>query len=399
VIERYEVQSIKDIFSDKSRFKLYTQFEYMRIEYLTLTNEQLSIEFNKSAIEITEEDLSLIKAIEAQTKHEIGAFLVWFSTKHVNNKYLHSGLTSSDLLDSALNLQIQEARLVIKDKFEDLYSAMYSLMNRYKDLKFMARTHGQLAKESTFGHFLNTRIQHLERAYNLLHVAAEELNFVRFLGPVGQADIETNSFTEYVNSFYLTKTKDIEMTQIVPRDLYANLIYAIVALGISVEKIALEIRLMSQSGIEELSESFSSNQIGSSAMPHKKNPIVCENISGLVRLLKSYLQPALDNINLWGYRDMTHSSVERIIIPDSFHLIANVLSKMTDVIDTLNVNEEKISENRDKNTLSTLILSELTPLLGYVLAYRETQCIIFDAKQTNTSPLDLLYERFQVKLE
>jgi adenylosuccinate lyase len=263
----------------------------------------------------------------------------------------------------------------------------------------MARTHGQLAKETTFAHFINTKIQHLERAYKIFEQACENLNFVKFAGPVGDKTIELKMFEEYVNEFYNTKNTDLEFTQIVPRDLYANLMYGIVSLGIAVEKIALEIRLMSQSGIEEVSERFYVNQVGSSAMPHKRNPITCENIMGLTRLLKSYLAPSVENINLWGYRDMTHSSVERVIIPDSFHLLCTILNKMTDVVDNLNVNEENIIDNITDVNMSTVILFKLTEILGRTAAYEETQNIMFEAIKENKQPEQLLYERFQIKIE
>lgn len=399
MIDRYEVQSIKEIFSDKFRFKLYTQIEYLRIEFLSYINENLKIEFNKNYFEITDLDLQEIKSLENKTKHEIGAFLVWFTKFQVNHRYLHADLTSSDLLDSALNIQIQEARVIVNEKFDNLYSSLHAIMNKYSYLPYMARTHGQLAKETTFAHFINTKIQHLERAYKIFEQACENLNFVKFAGPVGDKTIELKMFEEYVNEFYNTKNTDLVFTQIVPRDLYANLMYGIVSLGIAVEKIALEIRLMSQSGIEEVSERFYVNQVGSSAMPHKRNPITCENIMGLTRLLKSYLTPAIENINLWGYRDMTHSSVERVIIPDSFHLLCTVLNKMTDVVDNLNVNEENIIDNITDVNMSTVILFKLTEILGRTAAYEETQNIMFEAIKENKQPEQLLYERFQIKIE
>lgn len=399
MIDRYEVQSIKEIFSDRFRFKIYTQLEYLRIEFLSYVNESLKIEFDKTYIDVTERDLQEIRTIENKTKHEIGAFLTWFSHHHIDHRYLHADLTSSDLLDSALNLQIQQARVVVQEKFDNLYSSLHAIMNKYSHLPYMARTHGQLAKETTFAHFINTKIEHLERAYDLFEQASEALNFVKFAGPVGDQTIELKMFEQYVNEFYNTKNKDLEFTQIIPRDLYANLIYGIVSLGIAVEKIALDIRLMSQSGIEELSERFYTNQIGSSAMPHKKNPIICENVTGLTRLLKSYLNPAIENINLWGYRDMTHSSVERVIVPDSFHLLCTILNKMTDVVDNLNVNEQNIIDNVTDVNMSTIILNKLTEILGRTSAYQETQSIMFEAIKENKPPEELLYERFQIRIE
>lgn len=399
MIDRYEIKSIKEIFSDAKRFELYSIIELLRIEHCTFMYENTIVEFNKDYFNVSEKDLKQIKFIENETKHEIAAFLSWFDKYCVSNKYLHYKLTSSDLLDAALNIQIKQAKEIVQEKYDDLYFAMLQLMNKYNTIPYMARTHGQLAKETTLGHLLNLKIEHLERAYTLFDNASNELNFCKIAGPVGVRDLDLLSFQEKLNEYLKMNNKEIEVTQIVPRDLYANLIYSMCALGAAIEKIALDIRLMSQSGIEEVSERFAENQVGSSAMPHKKNPIVCENITGLYRVLKSYLQPAIENISLWGYRDMTHSSVERIIIPDSFHLICNMLSKMTDVIDSLNVNKEKLESNITDVNVSTKILAKLSELFGYNKAYEITQNIMFDSDKLNKKPNDLLYERYQIKIE
>ncbi len=400
MIDRYEVKSIKEIFSDKYRFKIYSQIEYLRIEFCSLIHENLHLEFNKTHLQITDDDLNIIKHLENTTKHEIGAFLNWFAKYKIDNKYLHHSLTSSDLLDAALNIQIQNSKEIVKEKFDDLYISLYSLLNKYGSLPYMARTHGQLAKEITLGHFLNNRIEHLERSFNLFLQASNELNFIKIRGPVGDStNLDLIKFEELVNSFFGMNKQEIEVTQIVPRDLYSNLIYSMISIGTAIEKLALDIRLMSQSGIEEISENFSVNQIGSSAMPHKKNPIICENITGLNRMLKSYLYPAIENILLWNYRDMTHSSVERIIIPDSFHLLCNMISKMASVVDSLNINEDKLIKNITEVNLSTVILERLTKDLGYQEAYKETQLIMQLSQIENKHPNQLLYERFKIQIE
>lgn len=349
MIERYCDEKIQEIFSRKSKIKHFFEIQKELIRFL---GEFDVNELKKAFDDIDIKEFSeLAYDIEKESHHET-ASLVEALERKLDKKYgsyIHRGLTSSDILDTTLSMQIFEAasRVVkLLEKFED---ALWNFSNQNKDVIVVGKTHGQIAEPISISDIVRNYSEMCERANNRIQ---EILNTIpcKLSGPVGNYSNISRDFEYYFNA----NTEDsleygVQNTQVISRDYHADLIYSLSTIGAMLEKIAVDIRLRSASGIDEFKESFSCKQKGSSAMPHKKNPILCENITGISRLLRSYVSPALENIALWEQRDMSHSSVERVIIEDSFHLVCFALTRMISVIDNLYVDNKKIKDNIEKN--------------------------------------------------
>jgi adenylosuccinate lyase len=367
MIERYKDKNIERIFSDKNKYEIYCVIE--RLNDLEHSSELLakdtSFLINYCMQTVTDEDLKAIKEFELETKHETLAFLKWYNQKFDYSK-THKDLTSSDLIDSSDMIRMKEAYEEVINKLVSLNVNLYELSQRTNNVKIMSRTHGQHALPINLSSLVNQWYSLISSSIDSFKQKKDNFFFVKIAGPIGSQTNSNKSVEEALSLIYniSTNSKPNETTQIIPRYNYTRILFELVLLSSCLEKIATEIRLHSQTGIEEIFEPFEDKQKGSSAMPNKRNPIICENICGLSRLLRSYLQPSLENIVTWNHRDISHSSVERVIIPDSFHLICNMLDKMIYLVKGLEFNFPTIEQNLNNKTSNAIQLYNFLKGIG-----------------------------------
>jgi len=387
MIERYSDAFISYLFSDTQKFQIHANIE---IELIRALEKNPNIKY----LQITDSDVVNIRNLEKTTKHETAAFVQYLGKLIETNKYLHYGLTSSDLLDTTLSVQLKGALNYTKINVDRISKRLKDLSNT--DLKIMGRTHGQHAQVINLKSFFMNHLLEFERAFNDLDELGKSLTG-KLSGAVGNntfisPDIEAS----ILEKFFLQREEFA--TQIIPRDKIARILNALALTACAVERLALNIRLYQQTEINELSESFNMNQVGSSAMPHKKNPIDSEKLCGLSRLVRSNAGAAYENICLWQQRDMSHSSVERIIIPDSFHLVVHMLTTLNNVLSKLVINEEAIKNNCNDIELSQKLHHQLS-FLNYKNAYKKAQELALRAQNENKPLKELVKEQLGLSLE
>lgn len=286
-----------------------------------------------------------VEEFEKVTKHDVTAFLKSVQKSlGPESRFIHKGLTSSDVLDTALSIQIRQALRLILSTNEELIALLRKMAVKYQDVPMMGRSHGVHAEPVTMGLKLLLYYEEFKRAKTRLEAAVENISVGKISGAVGTyANIDPRVEAETL------KILDLRVapvsTQILQRDRHAEVLTALAILGGSLEKLATEIRHLQKTETLEAEEPFSEGQTGSSAMPHKRNPVNCERIAGLARLLRGNAHAALENIALWHERDITHSSVERVILPDSFIVAHFMLSEMIAVMKGLNIYPENMMDN------------------------------------------------------
>lgn len=338
MIDRYEHLKIKKIFSPEKRFSYFVDIErYSSLYHGTEIPEGIDID---TLVERAKE-------FEKITKHETVAFLQALSHQLELNDNLHFGMTSSDVLDTCLSLQMRESCEVLETEIKSLLDSLKKFSIENRKTFMLGRSHGKAGELISLGFSFLSYYTEWERNLDRLIQAKEEISYGMISGPMGNYTNINIEKEEFVCSRLGLKPESVS-TQVIPRDRHAYLMSVLGIIGASLERISTHIRNLSQSGIEEVSESFSASQTGSSAMPHKKNPILSENVTGLSRLLKSYVAPSLDNVALWFERDMSHSSVERVVIEDSFHLACFAVQRMCFVIQRLSVNHESLQKNIER---------------------------------------------------
>lgn len=337
MISRYTIPEMQTIWSDENRFFKYSVFHH---SYLT--------QLLKRPVILTQldPDYEKIKEYEARTRHEMQASLLEFETRidpdDIEAKAnLHKNLTSSDVLDTVLAATIKEASNLLKIKLANCFDVMQAIVDSTSDIYTIGRTHGK--------HAIPMRLSsRFKRELHDIHLVATSLQENcdipgKLSGPVGELSYNHDLINIQFNlTNYMTNGFS---SQCVSRHYHSKIIYDIALLGTLVERLVTNIRLLSINEINELSEGFSETQAGSSSMPHKKNPIRCENLVGIARLLRSYVTPSLENVPLWLERDMTHSSVERVILPDAFNLIYYMFIKLEEILTTLSINKTSIEKN------------------------------------------------------
>jgi len=303
-----------------------------------------------------EENVKRVEEIEKETKHDVIAFLTHLSEIiGPSGRYLHLGMTSSDMLDTAMAWLMKKAMEII---IEDLKRVKEILRNRayeFKDTLMIGRTHGIHAEPITFGLKLALWYEEMKRNERRLFHALDTISYGKISGAVGTFAHVPPEVEAYVCEKLGLKPDPIS-NQIVQRDRYAEYMASLAILGTTVEKIATEIRHLQRTEVLEAEEYFSPGQKGSSAMPHKKNPILSENLCGLARLLRGYLLPALENVALWHERDISHSSVERVIIPDATTVADFMLARLENLLKNLVVYPENMKKNF--NLLRGLVFSQ-----------------------------------------
>jgi adenylosuccinate lyase len=339
-------------------------------------------------------DPGRIDAIEARARHDVIAFLTQLEeVLGADSRYVHVGLTSSDVLDTALALQLQQASDFLIRGLERLQAVLRDLALKHKETLAVGRTHGVHAEPITFG--LKVAVWYAEAGRNLerLRRAKEAVRVGKISGAVGTfAHVEPDVEAEVCRALGLAPAPI--STQVVQRDRHAEYSTTLAVVGASLEKIATEIRTLQRTEILEAEEPFAEDQKGSSAMPHKRNPVSCEQVCGLARLLRANALAALENVALWGERDISHSSVERVILPDSTILLDWMLHQMTRILEGLQVHPDRLRENFDRShglVYSQRVLLKLAEKgLPRQQAYELVQRIAMTAWRERKSFLELL---------
>jgi adenylosuccinate lyase len=366
MIPRYTLPEMGRLWSDESKFRYWLEVELAVCKAMAdmkiIPKKSLQAILRKADF-----DIDRISEIEAVTNHDVIAFLTSVS-EYVgpDSKYIHYGMTSSDMLDTALSLQMKDAAGIIDKKIDLALKKIKKLALKYKMTPIIGRTHGVSAEPTTLGLKFAVWYTELERGRKRLRQAVEETSVGAISGAVGNfANIDPRIEARVCK--YLKLKVDKVSTQVIQRDRHAGYISALAILASSVEKFATEIRNLQRTEIGEMAEGFAPGQKGSSAMPHKKNPITAERLTGLARLLRGYTVSAMENIPLWHERDIAHSSVERVIIPDSTIAVDYGLKLFNDILSRLVIDEQRMYDNiftEGGIVFSQRILLKLTSVLG-----------------------------------
>ncbi len=344
MIPRYTLPDMAKIWSDENKYQIWLDIEIYASEAMS----KLGLIPNEAVDEIKEKakfDVKRINEIEEITKHDVIAFLTNVE-EYVgeSSRFLHLGMTSSDVLDTCLSVQIQQAGKILLNDLERLKESLYIKAKEYKYTICVGRSHGIHAEAMTFGLKFALWYDECNRNIQRLKNALEDCRVGMISGAVGTYEHLPPDVELYVCQKLGLKPVNIS-TQVIQRDVHSYFISTLAIIATLLEKISIEIRHLQRTEVREAEEFFSKGQKGSSAMPHKRNPISSENISGQARLLRGYLISALENNQLWHERDISHSSVERIIFPDSTVTLNYIINRTIKLIENLVVYPEKMLEN------------------------------------------------------
>ena len=362
MIERYSREELKNIWSDYNKYSLWLKIEIASAEAMEKYNV-IPRGVSKKVKKKAKINPKRILEIEKKVKHDVIAFLTSITEKVGKEaRYLHKGMTSSDVLDTCFNLQLKQSGEVLVKDLDLLLSSIKKQAKKYKFTVCIGRSHGIHAEPITFGLKMLSFYEEFMRNKKRLLNSINEISTCAISGAVGTfANIDPR-----IESFVAKKLKlRIEpiSTQVIPRDRHAQFFSTLGIIASSVERFAVEIRHLQRTEVLEVEEFFSNKQKGSSAMPHKKNPILSENLTGLARLIRSNVLPALENIVLWHERDISHSAVERNIGPDSTIALDFALTRLNEVIKNLNIYPKNMKKNLNLTNgliFSQRVLLELT---------------------------------------
>lgn len=347
MIPRYSRPEMSRIWERKNKYEKWLLIEVLACEAMAkeglLPKEALANIKKKARF-----DEDRVDEIEKTTKHDVIAFLTNVA-EYVgeDSRYIHLGMTSSDILDTSLALLMKEASDIIIDDLKSLLSVLKKRAFEFKDTVVIGRSHGIHAEPTTFGLKLAMWYEEVKRGLIRMERAKETISYGKISGAVGTFAQVPPPVEEYVCKKCGLKPAPVS-TQIIQRDRHAEYLSTLALIASSIDKFATEIRHIQRTEVREAEEFFSKGQKGSSAMPHKRNPITSEQLSGLARIIRGNALAAMENIPLWHERDISHSSVERVIIPDSTILLDYMLSKLTDLIDNLLVYPENMKKNLEK---------------------------------------------------
>jgi adenylosuccinate lyase len=347
MIPRYSRPEMARIWEPETRFSIWLRIETYAAEAMAELGQ-----IPKHAADAVKKrggfDVARIDAIEREVKHDVIAFLTSVA-EHVGPeaRFLHAGLTSSDVLDTCFNVQLVEAADILTANVDQLLAALKTRAFEHKDTLTIGRSHGVHAEPTTFGLKLAMAYAEFARARERLVQAREEVATCAISGAVGTFAHVDPKVEAYVAKKLGLRVEPIS-TQVVPRDRHAAYFATLAVVASSVERLATEIRHLQRTEVLEAEEYFSKGQKGSSAMPHKRNPVLAENLTGLARLVRSYAMPALEDVALWHERDISHSSVERVIGPDATIALDFALARLTVIIKDLVVYPERMRQNLDR---------------------------------------------------
>jgi adenylosuccinate lyase len=387
MIQRYSLPRMNRIWQDQNKFQKMMEVEVAASEahaHAGKIPKKAFLQIKKKA----RFDLKKIEALDKKTNHDVAAFVENLQDNiGQGGEYIHMGLTSNDVTDTALALQMKEAADIILAALGTLKDVLAKKARRYRDTVMIGRTHGVHAEPTTFGLKMTVFYEETKRNIKRIEDAKEAISFGKISGAVGTFSNIEPSIESYVCKKLGLKPAPVS-NQVLQRDRHAQYLSAIAIAGATLEKLALEVRHLQRTEVLEAEEYFSKTQKGSSAMPHKRNPITCERVCGLSRILRANAHAAIENIALWHERDISHSSVERIIIPDSTILIDYMINTMSELIEHLVVHPQNMRKNLDKTgglifsqrVMIELIKSGLTRENAYrlvqknaMLAWNETK--------------------------
>ncbi len=390
MISRYSRKELVEIWSEENKYKIWLKIEIAAAQgmekYKIIPKGVSSTVKKKGKIKVKR-----IHQIEAKVKHDVIAFLTSISEQAgIQSRYLHQGMTSSDVLDTSFNIQlVQSGKILIKD-IDKIMLILKKQAKKYKFTPCIGRSHGIHAEPTTFGLKLASFYEEFKRNKKRLLSAINEVSTCAISGAVGTFANIDPKIEKYVAKKLKLMPEPIS-TQIIPRDRHAYYFSVLGIIAGSIERVATEIRHLQRTEVYELQEYFSKNQKGSSAMPHKKNPILSENLTGLARIVRGYVVPALENIALWHERDISHSSVERSIGPDANITLDFALSRLANILKNMVVYPKKMLSNLNKTkglVFSQELMLELTKSgLSREKAYKIIQ---YHSKQSFSNNLNLI---------
>ena len=342
MIPRYNRPIIENIWTLENKFKIWTEIEILIAEKLSdigIIPKIAAKEIRKKAKFNVEE----INELEKQTRHDVNAYIDNVS-KYIGkqSKYFHHGVTSSDIIDTGFSIQLKQTGEIIIKELQILLKNLKSKSLKYKNTAMIGRSHGIHAEPITFGLKLGSFYNEFKRNLKRLELAIEEISICSISGPVGTYDSIDPRVEKYVAK--KLKSEDIS-TQIIPRDRHAFFFSVLGIIASSIERFAVEIRHLQRTELLEVEEKFNPKQKGSSAMPHKRNPVLSENLTGLARYIRSAVIPSMENIVLWHERDISHSSVERIMAPDISIALDFSLNRLNEIVTTMKVYPKNMEKN------------------------------------------------------
>lgn len=388
MIPRYTRPEMERIWQEENKFQKMLEVELLATEALSKLGKVPKASLNNIK-RLAKFDVDRIKEIEKDTNHDVVAFILNLSENIGEDaKYIHMGLTSSDVLDTALSCQMKEAADMLIEDLKKLLAALKGKAKKYKFTPMIGRSHGVHAEPITFGLKMALFYDETKRSIVRLMRAKEIISVGKISGAVGTYANIDPKVEEYVCRKLGLRASNIS-TQILQRDRHAEYLTMLAVVASSLEKFATEIRNLQRTEVAEVEEYFSSTQKGSSAMPHKKNPITCERIAGLARVIRGNALASLESITLWHERDISHSSVERIVLPDSTIALDYMINKFADVIRNLVVHPDNMMNNIQRSSgiiFSQRVLLELIEKgLTRVEAYNMVQKISMASRDEKIS--------------
>ena len=393
MIERYSRKELKDIWSEENKYKIWLEVEIAAAEamekFKIIPKGVSSIVKKKGKIKVKR-----IQDIEAKVKHDVIAFLTSITEQAgIKARYLHQGMTSSDVLDTSFNIQLMQSGKIILKDIDKILIVLKRQAKKYKMTPCIGRSHGIHAEPITFGLKLASFYEEFKRNKKRLKDAIENISTCAISGAVGTFANISPKIEVYVAKKLKLRPEPIS-TQIIPRDRHAHYFTTLGIISGSIERVATEIRHLQRSEVYELQEYFSKDQKGSSAMPHKKNPVLSENLTGLARIVRGHVIPALENISLWHERDISHSSVERSIGPDANITLDFALVRLSNLLDNMVVYPKKMLENLNITrglVFSQEVMLELTKTgMAREKAYRLVQGHAKKSISNHINLIDLL---------
>ena len=401
MIKRYLINEIEDIWNQNNKISTWKKVESSvtkQLEDAGIVPKGLSVEILKVNISLEE-----LEEREKITNHDVASFVDILQNKiQKNSEWVHYGLTSSDIVDTSNSLLIIESLDFLLIQIDELIETLKNLAIKEKDTKIIGRTHGVFAEITFLGNIFSNWLLEINRNKQRIVKAKENISVGKFSGAVGNYSILNQEIEERALSS-LNLKPEFFASQIVSRDRYAEVIIAIGMLGSCFDRISQNLRGYQRSEVGEIFESFSKEQKGSSAMPHKKNPITSERVSGISRILRGYVITSLENISLWHERDISNSSVERIIFPDGFNLISFATIEMEKLFSNIQINHEKINSNIDLAKVSILTQACLSHLITKGVdrdeAYRfiQSQSFEFDDLDDYLTTLSKNFENVSIE--
>jgi adenylosuccinate lyase len=377
MIERYSTPQMAAVWSEQRKLAVWREVELLVVEAWA----ELGVAPTTAATSASmspEVDLTAWKELEAVTHHDVAAFVdLLAASVGEGGEWIHYGLTSSDVLDTASGVLLKQSGELLLEGVAELFETVKEKALEYRDTVMIGRTHGIWAEPTSFGLKLANWAFELERDHERLVDATNGVSYGKISGAVGTYAHTPPAVEAYVCGA-LGLNVEPASTQVIPRDRHAHFLSVIALVGSSIERFATEIRHLQRSEVGEVRESFGEGQKGSSAMPHKRNPIASENLTGVSRLLRGYASAGLENVALWHERDISHSSVERVALPDATTLMHYALVRMQRLIENLVVDEDRMLENLESTkglvysqaVLLALIDSGLTRDEAYRLVQR-----------------------------